>query len=101
MSTPAWHEWRDRTLRLYIRVQPGARRSAVDGLHDGRLRIRLQARAVDGAANQALLRFLADAFAVRVQDVHLDHGAHARTKTVAIANPGALPDWFRDPGAAG
>lgn len=56
----------------------------VDGVTDGILRARVAAPAVDGAANQALLRLLADVLGVPRRDVRLVAGASGRTKLVAV-----------------
>jgi uncharacterized protein YggU (UPF0235/DUF167 family) len=45
--------------RLDVSVVPNAKRTALDGLHDGALRVRLAAPPVDGKANDTLLRWLA------------------------------------------
>ena len=51
---------------------------------DGVLRARVAAPAVDGAANEALLRLLADALDVPRRDVRLVAGTTARTKVIAV-----------------
>lgn len=48
------------------------------------LRVRVAAPAVDGAANQALLRLIADELGVPKRDVRLVAGAASRTKLVVI-----------------
>ena len=40
-----------------IYAQPGASRQEIAGIHDGRLKIKITARALDGAANKALIQF--------------------------------------------
>src|SRR4051794_14016610 len=54
-----FHRWIGPDLELRIRAQPGAKKTEVSGLHGGLLKIRVRARAIEGAANQALLEFLA------------------------------------------
>ena len=77
-------------------MQPGAKRTAVDGTHgeagDARLRLRLAAPPVDGKANAELLRFLAAAFGVPLRQVHLVRGATSRQKSVRIDAPTRRPD---------
>jgi uncharacterized protein YggU (UPF0235/DUF167 family) len=51
---------------------------------DGVLRARVAAPAVDGAANQALLRIIADELGVPKRDVRLVAGAASRTKLVVV-----------------
>ena len=72
-------------MRIAIRVKPGASRARVGGSHDGALIVAVNARAVDGAATEAALRAVADAFHVRRAEVSLGSGATARTKLVDIA----------------
>ena len=51
---------------------------------DGVLRARVAAPAIGGAANQALLRLLADELDIPKRDVRLIAGAASRTKLVVI-----------------
>jgi len=79
-------------LVLALHVQPGAKRTEVAGVHGDALRIRLAAPPVEGKANAALLRFLADAFDVPLRNVTLVRGETSRSKTVRIVAPVARPD---------
>jgi len=65
-------------------VQPGAARTEVAGLHGGRLKLRLAARAVAGQANAALIDFLAERLGAARRDVTIEAGAGARVKRVAV-----------------
>jgi uncharacterized protein YggU (UPF0235/DUF167 family) len=68
----------------------------VDGVVDGVLRARVAAPAVDGAANEALIRLLADALGVPRRDVRLVSGTTGRTKLVAVDGlpaAGVLERW--------
>jgi uncharacterized protein YggU (UPF0235/DUF167 family) len=56
----------------------------VHGVVDGTLRARVGAPAVDGAANQALIRLLADELGVPKRDVRIVAGASSRTKLVVV-----------------
>ena len=73
-------------------MQPGAARTAVAGLHGGRLKLRLAARAVEGAANAALTEFLAAQFGVPKRNVAIVSGAHARAKCVAVSGARRGPE---------
>jgi uncharacterized protein len=70
------------TLRIY--VQPGAKHSAVSGLHGDALKIRLAAPAIEGRANEALLHYLALLFKVPVREISLKKGSKSRHKVVEI-----------------
>lgn len=70
---------------LQISVVPNAKRTEIDGLHDGALRVRLAAPATEGRANQALVTWLAKALGVAKRDVELVRGETSRRKQMAIA----------------
>ena len=70
---------------LSIRVQPGARRSAVAGIWNNEaLKIALQAPAVDGKANEALMNFLSEKLKIRKSSIFIVTGHTSRCKLVHI-----------------
>ena len=73
-----------------MRVRPGSSRTAVGGSHDGALVVRVSARAVDGAATEAVLKAVASALGLRPYEVTLLSGATSRTKVLEI--PDGLDD---------
>jgi uncharacterized protein YggU (UPF0235/DUF167 family) len=72
---------------LAVAVTPRARRTGVDGLHDGCLRVRLNAPPVDGKANHALLAWLAAELGCPQRALSLLRGDTARRKWVAVELP--------------
>lgn len=80
---------------LDLSVQPGAKRSGIDGLHDGALRVRLAAPPVDGKANAQLLGWLADELRCARRDLKLLRGEASRRKQVQVALPEqAVATWL-------
>jgi len=71
-------------IRLRVQVQPRASRTELAGLHGEMLRIRLAASPVEGAANEALVRFLAETLGVPRAAVAITAGGSSRRKTVVI-----------------
>lgn len=71
-------------MRLAIRVKPGASRTHVGGAHGERLVVAVGARAVDGAATDAALAAVAEAFGVRRRHVTLVTGLTSRDKVVDV-----------------
>ena len=72
------------SVTLSIRIQPRASRNEIILRADGGIKIRLTAPPVDGAANEALIRFLADTFDVSKSQVEIVSGHTARDKIVRI-----------------
>jgi uncharacterized protein len=75
----------DAGLTLRVRVQPRASRNAVSGEREGALVVRLTAPPVEGAANEALARFLGKALGVAPSAVSVVSGATGRNKVVRVA----------------
>ena len=69
---------------LTVQVQPRAARSEVVGPHGDALKVRLAAPPVDGAANDALVQFLADTLGLPRRAVTLAGGAASRRKLVRV-----------------
>ena len=72
-------------ITFTVRVQPRAKKSAVVGEVEGALKLKLAAPPVDGAANEELIRFLAQLFAVPRRHISILSGATAKTKIIRIA----------------
>lgn len=71
-------------VRLALHVQPGARRTAIIGVHGDALKIAVSAPPVDGKANEAICEFVAEVLGVRAQAVQLVAGATSRRKVLSI-----------------
>ncbi len=70
---------------LRLRIVPHASRTEIVGIQGGMVRIRLAAVPVDGAANEALIRLLAERIAVPRSAVRVVSGQTSRSKVVAIS----------------
>lgn len=82
----------DEGLLLFVQVQPGAKRTGIIGLIQGsgagtdvvRLKVAVREKAVDGAANEALRKVLAEALRLSKTNVTLIKGQRSRQKTLLI-----------------
>jgi uncharacterized protein len=72
------------TVSFAVRVQPRASKDEVAGVLGGALKIRLQAPAVEGRANEALVEFLAQLLKTPKSAVRILAGEHSRTKRIEI-----------------
>lgn len=77
------------SARLVVHVQPRAKKSEVAGRHGDAIKVRLQAPPVDGAANEELVRFMAEWLGVARRAVTITGGLTSRRKTVEIEGMGA------------
>jgi len=74
----------DSLVRFAVRLTPRAGADRIEGVAAGVLKARVAAPAVDGAANAALIRLLAEELDVPRSDIQLVTGATARRKIVAV-----------------
>jgi uncharacterized protein len=70
---------------LSVVVVPRSGKFSIAQLSDGTIQIRVAAPPVDGAANMALLRYLADSLDVPRSRLAVASGASSRRKRIAIA----------------
>ena len=82
-----FHPHRDGTL-IDVLVQPRASKSEITGIHDGALRIRITAPAVEGAANDAVIGLLSKRLNLRKSDIEIVAGATGRRKRVRVQGIG-------------
>ncbi len=76
-------------IRLAVQITPNAKKSEVIGPHEAMLKIRLQAQPIEGKANEALIRYLADMLGVPRKAVVITHGLASKRKIIEI-HAGAL-----------
>lgn len=72
-------------VEIQLRAQPNAKQSAIAGVwNETHLKIMLKAPPVDGKANEALIRFMADFCGVPKKNVSFLSGDSAREKRLFI-----------------
>ena len=67
-----------------LRIRPRSAVDAVVGEREGAIEIRLQAPPVDGAANEALRRFVAQRLGVALRAVTIVRGLTGRHKAITV-----------------
>jgi uncharacterized protein (TIGR00251 family) len=68
-----------------VKVHPRARKNAITGVVGEALKLSLTAPPVEGKANQAVIEFFADLFAIPRSSVTIASGETSRNKVVRIA----------------
>lgn len=71
-------------VRVNVRAQPGASRTEVVGWQGDTLRVRVQAPALEGRANAAVIELLAKALGVPRRCLRLERGETSREKVIAV-----------------
>jgi uncharacterized protein (TIGR00251 family) len=69
---------------LPVRAQPGARKNAIVGEHDGALKVTVSAPPQDGRANEAIVEVLRKALGLKRSQVELLSGEKSRDKKFLI-----------------
>lgn len=75
-------------IRLTVLIAPNAKKNEVVGVLDDALKIRVQAQPIEGKANEALMRYLADLLHVPKSALSVMHGHTGKRKIIEIAAPG-------------
>lgn len=82
--TPNWLKQTPTGIILNLHCQPGAKLTKVVGLHDGCLKISLQAPATENKANELLLTWLSKQLRVPQRQIQFVSGQNSRNKRVEI-----------------
>ncbi len=75
----------DGRITLTLHIQPGAKKTEFAGRHGDALKIRLAAPPVDGKANEALIKFIAETLRLPKSAVNLKSGQTSRRKVLEVS----------------
>jgi uncharacterized protein len=74
----------DGSVQLALHVQPKAAKNRLLGLHDGCLKVAVASLPLEGRANLAVRRFVAELLGVATRDVQLHRGTQGRKKLLLV-----------------
>ena len=86
-----WYRKTKEGWLIAVHAQPGAKKSAVAGLHGDALKVRVAAPPVEGKANDALTAFVAKALGLPRRAVSIVKGESSREKLLLITDTSANP----------
>lgn len=72
-------------IRITVQITPNARKSEAIGVLDDALKMRVQAQPIEGKANEALTRYLADVLKLPKSAVTVVLGHTSKRKVIEIA----------------
>ncbi|MEF8823796.1 MAG: DUF167 domain-containing protein [Desulfohalobiaceae bacterium] len=79
-------------FRLQLWVQPGAKKNALCGLHQGSLKLKIQAPPSEGKANKEAIAFLARQLGIKRSQLQFESGQRTRMKSILLSTD-KEPDW--------
>ena len=82
-----------RGTRLRLRVKPGARKTAILGVHGGALKVAVSAPPERGKANRAVVELLAETLGLPTSAVTIASGEASKDKVVEV---GSSPAGVRE-----
>jgi uncharacterized protein (TIGR00251 family) len=82
-------------VRLSVHISPNAKKSEVLGIHADALKIKLQAQPIEGKANEALIRFIADKLGLPRRAITITHGHLNKHKLLEVNCTGLTEDAAR------
>ena len=74
----------ERGALLTVHVQSNAARTECVGVHGDAIKIRVAARPIQGAANEELIRFIADRCSLARTQIQIQGGAETRRKRLCV-----------------
>lgn len=76
----SFFRWDQQDLLLRVSIQANARQDKVGDLLDGRLKLYIQAPAIDGKANERIVKFLAKLFKTTKSSIDIEENCAVRHK---------------------
>lgn len=77
---------------MAVQITPNAKKTEVLGVLDDALKLKLQAQPIEGKANEALVRYLADRLSVPRSAVTITHGQTSKRKLIEIKSDKLTPE---------
>lgn len=84
MSDQNWVWIKEGKIYLALYVQPKASKTEISGIHNDRLKIRVNAPPVDGQANQEVIKFLSKKLKTPKTQIQILRGDTGREKLLLI-----------------
>ena len=69
---------------MSVQITPNAKKTEVIGVLDDALKLKLQAQPIEGKANEALVRYLAETLSVPRSAVTITHGQTNKRKLIEV-----------------
>ena len=74
-------------MKIFVKVKPAAKEEKVEKIDDANFYVQVKEPPIEGRANMAVIKALADYFGVAQSDVRIISGFTSRLKTIEIIKP--------------
>jgi len=81
-----WYKENKNNLTLNIYVVPRSSKSEIVGIYNDSLKIKLKSPPVDNAANEELVRFLADKLKTSKSNIEIVKGQNQKKKIISLTS---------------
>ncbi len=71
-------------MKIFVKVKPAAKEATIEKLDEINFKVEVKEPPVEGRANMAVIRALADYFGVAQSDVRITSGFTSKLKTIEI-----------------
>jgi uncharacterized protein (TIGR00251 family) len=78
-------EMKEASVTLKVRLQPRASRDGIDGLHGDALKVKVTAPPLEGRANKAVKKLLAEQLGLPPSQIEIIAGERSREKLLRIS----------------
>ncbi len=98
-----WYDIKDDYIIINVKVIPNSSKNIIGEVLDDRIKVKIKAPAVEGAANKELVKFFSKEFKVSKSDIEFVGGMTSKRKRIKIPLNekvkqilGVRPDPFKD-----
>ena len=78
------YQQKENSFFLSILIQPNCKENEIQGIHGGKIKVRIHSPPVEGRANEELILYLAEVFHLRRNQIEIIKGHSTRHKQVKI-----------------
>ncbi|MDD5136555.1 MAG: DUF167 domain-containing protein [Candidatus Omnitrophica bacterium] len=71
-------------VRISVKVKPGSKQDSVEAAGEGQYTVRVKERAIEGRANDAVIRLLSEYFDVPKSSISIVRGIKGKLKMIAL-----------------
>ena len=80
----SWLKQDGSNVKLFVTIQPSAKKTLLDSIHNDRLKIKISSPPLDGKANDELIKYLSKILDMKKKDIMISSGQTSKLKTIVL-----------------